>query len=74
MRSALQYDMTGLPTQRALAQCMWQGCTQTADAHVIPALKDALMRCTYQLGATEKRSESRPGVCCSVISIPLKSP
>lgn len=52
MRSALQYDMTG----------------------VIPALKLALMRCTYQLGATEKRSESLPGLCCSVISIPLKSP
>lgn len=45
-----------------------------ADAHVIPALKLALMRCTYQLGATEKRSESLPGLCCSVISIPLKSP
>ena len=27
-----------------------------------------------RLGATEKRSESRPGLCCSVISIPLKSP
>lgn len=41
---------------------------------VIPALKDAVICRTYQLGATEKRSEFRPGLCCNVSSIPLKSP